>query len=63
MANLCCQKCNMEIKAPACGKCGKELSLKTVDAQGKKVQVCQCPSGCGQIKSPQCCGQDMNPSR
>jgi hypothetical protein len=59
MSGLCCKKCNMKIENPVCGNCKKELKQKTIDAGGKKVQVSECPSGCGKIKSPQCCGQDM----
>ena len=43
--------------------CGVELvheSILTED--GETVQVSQCPKGCGKIKSPTCCGTDMNPS-
>lgn len=60
MSGYCCKKCAMKIEKPVCGKCGEELKEKSMDVQGKKVNVCECPSGCGKIKSPQCCGQDMS---
>jgi hypothetical protein len=44
-----------------CAKCGAALvddSLTKDD--GGKVQVSKCPKGCGKIKSPLCCGQDMS---
>ena len=46
--------------AENCGTCGKELvhsSIKTDD--GETVHVSECPDGHGKIKSPMCCGQDM----
>ena len=27
---------------------------------GKEVQISKCPNGHGKIKSPLCCGKDMN---
>lgn len=54
-----CDSCKMSIEAPKCGHCHQELALKTIDAKGKKVQVLECPKGCGRIKSPQCCEHDM----
>ena len=56
-----CSKCKMSIEEPVCGKCGTHLELDTIETkEGKKVLVCSCPKGCGKIKSPQCCGEDMN---
>lgn len=55
-----CTDCGMEVKGLACGKCGSELQPKTVkNAQGKNVQVSECPNSCGKIKSPVCCSHDM----
>lgn len=59
MSDFACKKCGMKIENPVCARCHKDLVPKTLDAQGKKVEVCECPSGCGKIKAPQCCGQDM----
>jgi len=33
---------------------------KTIDKNGKKVQVAECPDCHAMVKSPQCCGHDMN---
>lgn len=54
-----CQQCGMGVKGLTCSKCGKHLVSKTVMVNNKEVQVAECPSGCGRIKSPMCCGQDM----
>jgi hypothetical protein len=55
-----CNKCGMSVKGLACGKCDSELE-KGMHTQkdGKNIQVAKCPSGCGMIKSPTCCGEDM----
>ena len=50
----------MSVKAQ-CGKCDLPLEndfLKLED--GTEVQISKCPSCEGKIKSPQCCGEDMN---
>lgn len=55
-----CEKCDMAVKGMTCAKCDAELvpdHITTPD--GSKVQVAKCPNGCGKIKSPQCCGADM----
>lgn len=55
-----CPKCDMGVKGLTCAKCDAELVKDEVTlADGKKVQVAKCPNGCGKIKSPQCCGSDM----
>ena len=54
-----CDKCGMGVKGLACGKCEAELVQETITKDGKEVQVAKCPTGCGMIKSPTCCGQDM----
>jgi hypothetical protein len=59
MHGLSCEKCGMKVKHLHCGKCGAPLEHKTVELAGKKTGLCECPKGCGKIKSPQCCGQDM----
>jgi hypothetical protein len=44
-----------------CGKCDAPLvndSLKLDN--GNSVQISKCPNDHGKIKSPMCCGQDMN---
>jgi hypothetical protein len=59
MKGFVCNKCGMKINELCCGKCQKPLETKKEDIEGKEVCVCRCPSGCGQVKSPQCCGSDM----
>ena len=50
----------MSVKAQ-CGKCDLPLEndFLTLD-NGSQVQISKCPSCEGKIKSPQCCGEDMN---
>lgn len=60
MSEYQCTDCGMGVKGMACGTCGALLHHNTIQtAEGKKVQVSECPKGCGKIKSPQCCGHDM----
>lgn len=55
-----CSKCGMGVKDFKCSKCNSELQKDFVTKDsGEKVQVAKCPNGCGMIKSPTCCGQDM----
>lgn len=54
-----CEKCGMGVKGLKCSKCNTDLISATIDLKGNKVQVAKCPKGCGMIKSPTCCGQDM----
>lgn len=55
-----CNKCGMGVKSLACTKCDSELVKDTITkADGVSVQVAKCPNGCGMIKSPMCCSQDM----
>lgn len=55
-----CDKCGMSVKGMVCGKCDADLVSDTIQTDsGQSVQVAKCPKGCGMIKSPQCCGQDM----
>ncbi len=60
MATYECTKCGMSVNA-TCGKCNEPLVddyLNTDD--GSKVQISKCPNDHGKIKSPSCCGADMN---
>lgn len=60
MATYVCSVCGMSVNA-SCGKCDAPLvndDLKLED--GISVQVSKCPNGHGKIKSPMCCGQDMD---
>lgn len=59
MKNYACDACGMSIKNPVCGKCHCELVEKTIEKDGKKILVSECPQCHGKIKSPQCCGHDM----
>ncbi|MCZ4790868.1 hypothetical protein O6C87_07810 [Legionella pneumophila] len=55
-----CNQCGMGVKNLTCSKCDALLVSGTiVKNDGNKVQVAKCPNGCGQIKSPVCCGHDM----
>jgi hypothetical protein len=54
-----CDKCGMGVKGLTCSKCEAPLVEDTIMVGSKKVQVAKCPNGCGKIKSPTCCGEDM----
>jgi len=55
-----CNVCGMGVKGIACNKCDASLVAEMVTSkENKQVQVATCPNGCGKIKSPVCCGQDM----
>ena len=60
MATYQCEKCDMSVNA-TCGHCDAALENGMLALpDGKEVQISQCPSGHGKIKSPLCCGQDMS---
>ena len=59
MATYECSICGMSVNA-TCGKCNEPLVDDTIDVDGSEVQVSKCPNGHGKIKSPSCCGKDMN---
>ena len=55
-----CKKCGMSVNAQ-CGKCNLPLENAHLTLEnGVVVQISQCPSCMGKIKSPQCCGAEMN---
>ena len=54
-----CNKCGMGVKGLTCSKCDSALVQESISKEGNKIQVAKCPEGCGMIKSPTCCGQDM----
>ena len=55
-----CNKCGMSVNAQ-CGKCDLALENAHLTLEnGVVVQISQCPGCAGKIKSPQCCGADMN---
>ena len=60
MSSYQCQECDMKIKGIECARCDSELQHETIEIDGGPVNVCSCPDGCGKIKSPMCCGQDMH---
>ena len=61
MAEYECSDCGMGVKGLTCASCGAELEHGTINTDdGTEVQVSQCPNDCGKIKSPMCCGHDMD---
>jgi hypothetical protein len=62
MATYECDACGMSVNA-TCGTCDAPLvnDSLTLD-DGTDVQVSKCPNDHGKIKSPMCCGEDMNAS-
>lgn len=60
MSSYTCEKCGMGVTGMKCAGCGKDLVHGSITtAAGAEVHVSKCPDGCGMIKSPQCCGDDM----
>ena len=60
MVKYVCHNCDMSVSGLTCGACGKELVHGTLTKDdGTIVAVSKCPDGCGKIKSPMCCGNDM----
>ena len=60
MATYECSKCGMAVNA-SCAKCDAPLVNEMLKlGNGSEVQVSKCPNGHGKIKSPTCCGSDMN---
>ena len=59
MATYECKKCGMAVNA-TCAKCNARLVNDVlVLKEGGDVQISKCPNEHGKIKSPMCCGQDM----
>ena len=60
MATYECSECGMAVNA-TCAHCDSPLvdDILTLD-DGTKVQISKCPNEHGKIKSPSCCGQEMN---
>lgn len=60
MATYACNQCGMSVNA-SCAKCDTPLENGFLSLDdGTEVQISQCPSCEGKIKSPQCCGADMS---
>ena len=61
MTDYVCDKCGMGVAGMKCAKCGKDLIHDHIAKDdGTNVGVSKCPDGCGMIKSPICCGEDMS---
>jgi hypothetical protein len=59
MATYKCNECGMSVNA-TCGACDAPLEDGILNLDdGSEVQISQCPNGHGKIKSPTCCGNDM----
>lgn len=54
-----CKQCDMSVTGLQCGKCHCDLVHSSIDVDGHAVQVSKCEQCSGMIKSPQCCGHDM----
>ena len=60
MATYECSKCGMGVNA-TCAKCNSALVNDIIIKEDRtEIQVSKCPNEHGKIKSPMCCGQDMN---
>ncbi len=60
MADYKCDQWGMGVTGMKCAKCGSGLVHDHITVgDGETVAVTKCPDGCGQIKSPMCCGSDM----
>ena len=61
MSEYKCSHCGMGVAGMKCAKCGKDLVHNHITKDdGTTVGVSECPDGCGKIKSPMCCGDDMS---
>ena len=50
----------MGVPGMKCANCGKDLVHNHITKDdGTQVGISECPDGCGKIKSPMCCGNDM----
>jgi Zn ribbon nucleic-acid-binding protein len=59
MSTYECTKCGMAVNA-SCAKCNEPLVNDQLTLpDGNSVQISKCPKCEGKIKSPLCCGQDM----
>ena len=54
-----CDNCDMGVTGLTCSKCNTVLVNDHITLDGNDVQVSKCPKCSGMIKSPQCCGADM----
>tara|TARA_B100000745_G_scaffold287465_1_gene224205 strand:- start:387 stop:581 length:195 start_codon:yes stop_codon:yes gene_type:complete len=57
----CSVGCGMGVEGLKCSKCGADLEHGSLNKDdGTTVAISECPQGCGKIKSPMCCGDDMH---
>ena len=54
-----CKKCDMSVTGLTCSKCDEALVNDVIVVDSNNIQVSKCPNCNGMIKSPQCCGEDM----
>ena len=60
MATYECSECGMSVNA-SCARCDEPLVNDVLTKEdGSGVQISKCPNDHGKIKSPMCCGQDMD---
>ena len=60
MATYECSECGMSVNA-SCARCDEPLVHDVLTKEdSSEVQISKCPNDHGKIKSPMCCGQDMN---
>jgi len=60
MATYECTSCGMTVNA-SCANCNTPLVNDSLTLEdGNKVQISLCPDCSGKIKSPMCCGADMD---
>lgn len=59
-----CSECGMGVTGLTCATCKTTLVHKKITLEdGSTMTVMECPTGCGKIKSPVCCGNDMQPKK
>lgn len=54
-----CDDCGMTIDGLICSKCNQELVDDEIEHDGEIIKISRCPQCDGKVKSPLCCGQDM----
>ena len=55
-----CKSCDMGVTGLTCSNCNTALVDDTITLDGNIVRVSKCTHCGGMIKSPQCCGADMD---
>ena len=59
-ATYTCQNATWQLMQHALTAVMSHLVNDSLDNNGTKIQISKCPKCQGKIKSPMCCGQDMN---